>query len=294
MSDEIEILEEIEILDDFDEIDTPEESTVVEEVVEPVEQNVVDDLDEKKKLYLALKKKNKKTKLFSILMILTLLSVNAYAWFIYISESSFELSANIVSWDVNFLTESNEVSEIYETIEDVAPGMLPYTKSVNIRNNSDFDATFNYQLTDFIILGKNALPSNAIDMTVGEILMYLRDRYPFDFIMMSYTDRIAKNQEGRFEINFGWNFENNSQYYKLTDIYTFNPSFDYYRLVNGQYVLDETITASNYDANIDSLYLYKDDADSFFGMECPNYVGNTARTCVKYKVHLIVEQLDGE
>ena len=294
MSDEIEILEEIEILDDFDEIDTPEESTVVEEVVEPVEQNVVDDLDEKKKLYLALKKKNKRTKLFSILMILTLLSVNAYAWFIYISESSFELSANIVSWDVNFLTESNEVSEIYETIEDVAPGMLPYTKSVNIRNNSDFDATFNYQLTDFVILGKNALPSNAKDMTVGEILMYLRDRYPFDFIMMSYTDRIAKNQEGRFEINFGWNFENNSQYYKLTDIYTFNPSFDYYRLVNGAYVLDETITASNYAANIDSLYLYKDDADSFFGMECPNYVGNTARTCVKYKVHLIVEQLDGE
>ena len=294
MSDEIEILEEIEILDDFDEIDTPEESTVVEEVVEPVEQNVVDDLDEKKKLYLALKKKNKRTKLFSILMILTLLSVNAYAWFIYISESSFELSANIVSWDVNFLTESNEVSEIYETIEDVAPGMLPYTKSVNIRNNSDFDATFNYQLTDFVILGKNALPSNAKDMTVGEILMYLRDRYPFDFIMMSYTDRIAKNQEGRFEINFGWNFENNSQYYKLTDIYTFNPSFEYYRLVNGQYVLDETITASNYNANINSLYLYKDDADSFFGMECPNYVGNTARTCVKYKVHLIVEQLDGE
>lgn len=294
MSDEIEILEEIEILDDFDEIDTPEESTVVEEVVEPVEQNVVDDLDEKKKLYLALKKKNKRTKLFSILMILTLLSVNAYAWFIYISESSFELSANIVSWDVNFLTESNEVSEIYETIEDVAPGMLPYTKSVNIRNNSDFDATFNYNLTDFVILGKNALPSNAKDMTVGEILMYLRDRYPFDFIMMSYTDRIAKNQEGRFEINFGWNFENNSQYYKLTDIYTFNPSFDYYRLVNGAYVLDETITASNYAANIDSLYLYKDDADSFFGMECPNYVGNTARTCVKYKVHLIVEQLDGE
>ena len=286
--------DEIEILDDFDEIDTPEESTVVEEVVEPVEQNVVDDLDEKKKLYLALKKKNKRTKLFSILMILTLLSVNAYAWFIYISESSFELSANIVSWDVNFLTESNEVSEIYETIEDVAPGMLPYTKSVNIRNNSDFDATFNYKLTDFVILGKNALPSNAKDMTVGEILMYLRDRYPFDFIMMSYTDRIAKNQEGRFEINFGWNFENNSQYYKLTDIYTFNPSFEYYRLVNGQYVLDETITASNYNANINSLYLYKDDADSFFGMECPNYVGNTARTCVKYKVHLIVEQLDGE
>lgn len=294
MSDEIEILEEIEILDDFDEIDTPEESTVVEEVVEPVEQNVVDDLDEKKKLYLALKKKNKRTKLFSILMILTLLSVNAYAWFIYISESSFELSANIVSWDVNFLTESNEVSEIYETIEDVAPGMLPYTKSVNIRNNSDFDATFNYNLTDFVILGKNALPSNAKDMTVGEILMYLRDRYPFDFIMMSYTDRIAKNQEGRFEINFGWNFEDSTKYYKLTDIYTFNPSFDYYRLVNGAYVLDETITESNYAANIDSLYLYKDDADSFFGMECPNYVGNTARTCVKYKVHLIVEQLDGE
>lgn len=294
MSDEIEILEEIEVLDDFDEIDIPEEPKVVEEVVVPVEQNIVDDFDEKKKLYLALKKKNKRTKLFSILMILTLLSVNAYAWFIYISESSFELSANIVSWDVNFLTESNEVSEIYETIEDVAPGMLPYTKSVNIRNNSDFDATFNYNLTDFVILGKNALPSNAKDMTVGEILMYLRDRYPFDFIMMSYTDRIAKNQEGRFEINFGWNFENNSQYYKLTDIYTFNPSFEYYRLVNGAYVLDETITASNYDANIDSLYLYKDDADSFFGMECPNYVGNTARTCVKYKVHLIVEQLDGE
>ena len=38
----------------------------------------------------------------------------AYAWFIYITESRFDLSAKIVSWDVNFLNGSQEVSEVYD------------------------------------------------------------------------------------------------------------------------------------------------------------------------------------
>ena len=77
------------------------------------------ELERKKKLYKALKKKTKRTKRFAILMFLMLLTVNAYAWFIYIKESRFDLSAKIVSWDVNFLTDTQEVSEINEQIQNV-------------------------------------------------------------------------------------------------------------------------------------------------------------------------------
>lgn len=250
------------------------------------------DIERKRKLYLALKKKNKRTKRFSILMVLMLLSVNAYAWFIYIAESKFDLSAKIVSWDVNFLNNSQEVSEINEKIENVAPGMETYSKTVNINNNSDFDAEFNYRLTDFIIMGKSVLPSGANSMTVDEILTYLEERYPFDFTMSTDSDIISQTETGQFTITFDWDFEDTSKYYKLTDVYTYNPSFDYYRYSNGSYVLDNTITESNYSQNIDSLYLYKDDADSFFGMECPNYVGNSARVCVRYRAYLIVQQIE--
>ncbi|MBQ8534175.1 MAG: hypothetical protein IJ463_00635 [Bacilli bacterium] len=251
-----------------------------------------EELERKKKKYEALKKKTKRTKRFTILMFLMLFAVNAYAWFIYVAESRFDLSAKIVSWDVNFLNDSQEVSEIYENIENVAPGMQPYTKTVNITNNSDFDAEFNYMLTDFQIMGQSALPSNANSMTVDELLTYLSERYPFDFTMVTDSDSIASGEGGQFTINFGWTFEDTSKYYKLTDIYTYNPSFDYYRYSNGSYVLDTSITASNYSQNINSLYLYKDDADSFFGMECHAFVGNTARTCVKYKAYLIVQQIE--
>ena len=139
------------------------------------------ELERKKKLYKALKKKTKRTKRFAILMFLMLLTVNAYAWFIYIKESRFDLSAKIVSWDVNFLTDTQEVSEINEQIQNVAPGMIPYSKTINITNNSDFDAEFAYMLTDFQIMGTSALPANAKSMTVEEILRYLEERYPFDF-----------------------------------------------------------------------------------------------------------------
>lgn len=251
------------------------------------------ELERKKKLYQALKKKTKRTKRFAILMFSMLLAVNAYAWFIYITESRFDLSAKIVSWNVNFLTDTEEVSEIYEDIENVAPGMTPYSKTVNITNNSDFDAEFRYKLTDFIIMGQSAMPSNAENMTVDEIITYLSERYPFDFAMETDIDRIPSGNTGTFTISFGWSFEDTSKYYKLTNIYKYNPSFEYYRYSNGNYVLDETITASNYAQNINSLYLYKDDADSFFGMECHQYVGNTARTCVKYRSFMIVSQIEG-
>ena len=247
------------------------------------------ELERKKKLYKALKKKTKRTKRFAILMFLMLLTVNAYAWFIYIKESRFDLSAKIVSWDVNFLTDTQEVSEINEQIQNVAPGMTPYSKTINITNNSDFDAEFAYMLTDFQIMGTSALPANAKSMTVEEILT---ERYPFDFSMETISDTIGTGNSSSFTITFGWEFEDVNKYYKLTNLYKFNPSFEYYRYTNGTYVLDESITSSNYAQNIDSLYLYKDDADSFFGMVCPEYVGNSMRTCVRYRAYLIVQQIE--
>jgi hypothetical protein len=250
------------------------------------------ELERKKQLYNALKKKTKRTKRFTILMFLMLFAVNAYAWFIYISESSFDLSAKIVSWDVNFLSESQEVSEIKEVIENVAPGMETYTKTVNINNNSDFDAEFNYFLTDFQIMGNTVLPSGYSSMTTAEILTYLEERYPFTFQMITDTDIIPTGDGGRFVISLGWDFEDASKYYKVDKIYKFNPSFDYYRYSNGAYVLDSTITAQNYIQHSSSLYLYKDDADSFFGMECQKYVDVTKQACVRYKAYLIVQQID--
>ena len=118
----------------------------------------IEELERKKQRYLALKKKTKRTKRFAILMFLMLFAVNAYAWFIYITESRLDLSAKIVSWDVNFLNGSQEVSEVYEVVENAAPGMETYTKTINIRNLSDFDAEFSYMLTDFQIMGESVLP----------------------------------------------------------------------------------------------------------------------------------------
>lgn len=251
-----------------------------------------EELERKKQRYLALKKKTKRTKRFAILMFLMLFAVNAYAWFIYITESRLDLSAKIVSWDVNFLNGSQEVSEVYEVVENAAPGMETYTKTINIRNLSDFDAEFSYMLTDFQIMGESVLPLGANSMTVGEILAYLEERYPFNFEMSTDIDTIHTNSDGQFTINFGWDFEDTSKYYKIDDIYRFNPSFDYYRYVDGAYVLDETITAFNYNQNASSLYLYKDDADSFFGMECQEYVRSSSEGCVKYRTHLKVQQIE--
>ena len=96
-----------------------------------------------------------------------------------------------------------------------------------------------------------------------------------------------------FEINVNWLFENEIlKYYRQDNAYTYEEEFDYYHLINNTYSKYPLNNSIEYENIKNTLYLEKDDADSYFGMQCSLYEQSTNKSCLSIKLHLIVEQIN--
>ncbi len=244
------------------------------------------------KVYNSLQKQRERIKRRSVFLALFVLGVNAYAWFVFISSANVNVSANVVSWDVNFLDENSDVKDLEIITTDLYPGMDTFTKTITIRNKSDLKAKFDADITSIKILGSEV--SNS-DETYSEKVTYLENTYPF-IVNITYPKNILdENDSMDFVITIDWPYEKTDdlarEYYKLTNQYSYDSSVIYYRLNNNNYV-DAGITSDTFSANKLNLYLEKDDADSYLGYSCKNYKENSGDSCLKFNLKLTVTQIN--
>lgn len=234
----------------------------------------------------ALRKYILKRKYFSILLALFTLGVNIFAWFVFTSTSQLELDATVASWNVQFRDETGE--EIKSFVIDVTymkPGMSPYHKTITIHNESDVNATFEYQIPSFVLLGKTIQMSNSI------MLDYLKDNYPFSVQFYASKEQLSATDDVEFDIDIHWPYESSTPtYFKQDAAYEFEPSFQYYQLNYGTYRLYELSNETAYNQIKSSLYLEKDDADSYFGMMCHEYEATYQKPCLVLNIQLMVKQ----
>ena len=244
------------------------------------------------KVYNALQKQRKRLKRRSIFLALFVLGVNAYAWFVFISSASVNVRSNVVSWDVNFLDENSEVKDLQILTSDLYPGMDTYTKTIKIKNNSDLRAKFEANIDSISVLGEEV--SNSSN-TYEEKVDYLKNTYPFIVNITYPKDILDKNDSMDLVITIDWPYEKTDalarDYSKLTNQYKYDDSVIYYKLVNNSYV-DAGITSENFDSNKLSLYLEKDDADSYLGYSCKTYKDDTAQSCFNFHLVLTVTQIN--
>lgn len=238
-----------------------------------------------------LKRERKRIKRRSILLAFFLLGVNAFAWFTYISKADLSIKGNIVSWDVNFLDQNSIVKVVEIIVDDLQPGMLTFSKQIDIFNKSDVKAKFEYQINKVTILGQNI---TSLGTTNSEIMASLKSQFPFVISLIPGKTDLAENDQTEFKVTVDWPYEQINTYYKLNSLYKYDESVTYYTLQNGVYTPNKAVTASNFSTLVASgLYLEKDDADSFWGSECHKYKQtHPTNSCLNIDLNLIVSQLD--
>lgn len=232
------------------------------------------------------RKKIRKKLIFPLLFILFTLSINAYAWFAFISQATLGVDMSVASWDVDF-TENNVVTNsVIVSITDMMPGMLDYSHTVKINNHGDVNAEVTYWLTEMKVLGNTINVSNS-----DQVLTNFRTKYPFVLNVGTTSNVISPNGSTDFNVNLSWEYENTSKYYRLDNLYSFNPSYIYYTKNEENYV-ETAVTSSNYTSLRDNLYLYKDDADTYFGEACGKYEKDNDLPCIEVKFKVVVQQLN--
>lgn len=236
-----------------------------------------------------LRKKRNKIKYQSILFLLFLLGINAFAWFTYVSKADLSIKGNIVSWDVNFLDQNSIIKEVEIVVDNLQPGMLPFTKKINIFNKSDVRAKFDYQIRTVTILGQTV---TSLGTTNEEIMATLKAEFPFIIELTPGKSILEEQDQTEFKVDVDWTYEQVNTYYKLNSLYKYDASVTYYHLQNGVFTPNTTVNATNFKNLVTQLYLEKDDADSFWGSECNNYKKNhPTEACLDIKLNLMVSQL---
>ena len=252
-------------------------------------------MKEKKKLsdsglYLYLQKRRKNIKIRSVLLALFVLGVNIYAWFIYFTEAQVNITGNVVSWDVSFRDENSQVVE-KEIIADINmyPGMPDYKKTLKILNASELPTKFSYEIDEMTLMGEDI----KTGMTTEQLEAELRESYPFIVNFISDKESMNVGEEMSFTFDVAWPFENaegEDNYYKLNKYYSYDPSVTYFQYNSSSYDKANITDSSDFGININSLYLEKDDADSFWGTMCGSYEKETNQACLTIKLKLRVVQ----
>ena len=239
--------------------------------------------------YEKLRKRNRFLRRRALIFAVLVFVVNAYAWFVYISEADVRTDARVKNWDLNFYDGTTAV-KVVNINPDLYPGMQTFTKSLNIVNASDVKADIEYKVKDVLFAGQpmydeqNTNDAQAIDV--------LTNQYPFKVEFLTDKQTLDETDSAAFTVRITWPYENATLYYKVG--YAFNYSADYsyytYDEDEDEYTVDTTVSSSNFEAKKSTLYMTKDDIDSYLGGFCGAYQQANHLNCLKFTVEIKAKQ----
>ena len=219
------------------------------------------------------------------LLIGFLLVFNVFAWFIYVSRVRTEIDMHVLSWNITFSVDNTSIREI-NLLVDIYPGMEDYTHTVKITNGSETSAKLRFETDSVKLFGRElTLPTETEEQKENN----LENNYPFQVLFTSTSNEIGVENEAEFTIQIKWEYEAD-KYFKVLNVFDYDDELTYYVNNNGTYVEDTTVTSANYNSKKDTLYLIKDDADSYIGEKCGRYVRENNQNCLQISGNLIAEQ----
>lgn len=157
-------------------------------------------------------------------LFLTLAS-NSFAWFIYSTKVSNNITAKVKSWHVNFEVDSGgDISEYIEVnIDSVFPGMEEFHKEVTAVNNGEVDAKISYEIVSARIFDDDLIERG---MSSLDIINSFKNDYPFVLSIGSSNNVIAANGgEEVIFISFSWDYESGND---IEDTKWGNRAYDYH------------------------------------------------------------------
>lgn len=166
-----------------------------------------------------LRNKRRLKKLFhirSLVILLTLLVTNSFAWFLYSSQSDMKVHVHVDSWKINFSDENKVQSEKFEiNFDPIYPGVAEQKRTFTIENKGERAATVGYIIEEARIFDDDyKLKEDGADTgyTADEIKDILDNNYPFKFTFTTeYTSGETELGTGKnctFSVALNWAYNN--------------------------------------------------------------------------------------
>lgn len=151
------------------------------------------------------KKIIKKVKFKTLFLLMITLASNSFAWFIYTTKVSSNISAKVREWNVSFDVNGENVEKTIEiNIDSLYPGMTTYTQTLTASNSGEARAQISYEVIRANILGDDLTGMSYSDI---QIINYLRSYYPFSIDFHVSNDIVQANSEETVTISVSWPYE---------------------------------------------------------------------------------------
>ena len=151
------------------------------------------------------KKIIKRIKFKTLFLLMITLASNSFAWFIYTTKVSSNISAKVREWNVSFDVNGENVEKTIEiNIDSLYPGMTTYTQTLTASNSGEARAQISYEVIRANILGDDLTSMNYSDI---QIINYLRSYYPFSIDFHVSNDIVQSNSEETITISVSWPYE---------------------------------------------------------------------------------------
>lgn len=235
------------------------------------------------KIYQNLQKKRKVIKIRAILMACLLFAINSFAWFVFIANGDGNINADVISWDIAFFEDDAQVEILDIDLDDLYPGMPDFSKSIVVKNRSDLNATFSYEVESVSVYG--------VEYTTDDLKTSLQNDFPFDITFSYDKTELNKGESLNFTVDATWPFESENEYYKLNSLYSYIEGINYYILTDNNYN-KINIDSTNFTSNLaNGLYVESDDADTYWGEKSVLFKQKYPNmSAMQLKVKLIVTQ----
>ncbi|MBQ6494795.1 MAG: hypothetical protein IJI49_02205 [Bacilli bacterium] len=150
-------------------------------------------------------------KIWHLLFFALLISVNTYAWFIYMNKVSSDISVRVKSWNVSFQFNNQTMTDYVNfDVEEIYPGMETRTQSLKVSNDGETDAQLSYEVVYANIFGTE-YDTGEITMTPEELTNKLANDYPFKITLSSTNNILSRNGTNEFfTVQIVWPYETTS------------------------------------------------------------------------------------
>ena len=170
------------------------------------------------------KRRLRRLKMRTLFMLSLTLIFNAYAWFLYITSVSSNMTVHVESWSINFSVEDEAVEkEILFDINSAYPGMETINRTVNVSNDGKKAAEVKYIVTKVRVLDTvyvvpdqldqtdiDQLTGREIEKTKDEMIDMLENDFPFKVNLSCSSYSLETGDSASVSLEFEWPFGTDS------------------------------------------------------------------------------------
>lgn len=176
-----------------------------------------------KKIFKILKKS---VKLRTLLFLILILVVNCFAWYIYISEVSSDITSHVRTWKIEF--DNNVSQDISFEVEDIYPGMETEIKEIELANSGELDAIISCSVSEMRILNDEYI-ADGETITPQSLLDDIGNNYPFSVKFYIDGEEIKEKEmpagyTSKITIEISWPIDSGDD---ETDTYWGNAAYDF-------------------------------------------------------------------